>query len=212
MEGVVIVKGIVTGMILSIMFGPTFFLLLETSIRKGIKPALVFDAGVLVSDIFYITIAFLFYHEVQHLTQGTNQEILKLIGGIVLIAFGLITIFKKQKNPDGVSEVISTVQNPRDYVMLFIKGLVLNLLNPVVIFYWFGVLTLASNKLDVSGIGMFVFIVTILVTFFSIDILKIFGAEKLRPFITPGVLRQLNIIIGGILVIFGIVMIFRGTL
>jgi threonine/homoserine/homoserine lactone efflux protein len=211
MESVVFVKGIITGIILSIMLGPTFFLLLETSIRKGIKSALIFDAGVLVSDIFYITIAYLFYHEVQRLTIGANQEIIKLIGGIVLIIFGLVTIFQTKKNKS-VEELESTVQNSRDYVMLFIKGLVVNMLNPVVIFYWFGVLTLASNKLDVTGVGMIAFIFTILITFFSIDILKIVGAEKVRPFITPAVLKQLNRIIGGVLVIFGIVMIFRGSL
>lgn len=204
-------KGIVTGLILSIMLGPTFFILLETSIRKGIKSALAFDAGVLVSDIFYIVIAFLFYHEIQRLTVGSNQEIIKLIGGIVLIVFGCLTIFKRQKKSD-VEEIVTSVQNPRDYVFLFIKGLVMNMVNPVVVFYWFGVLTLASNKLDVAGFGMLFYITIILITFFSIDVLKILGAEKLRPFITPFVLKQLNFFIGGILVIFGIVLIIQGVM
>lgn len=211
MDGSIIIKGIVTGLILSIMLGPTFFILLETSIRKGIRHALAFDAGVLISDIFYIVIAFLFYHEIQRLTEGSNQEIIKLIGGIVLIAFGCITIIKRPKESD-VEEIISTVPNTRDYVVLFIKGLVMNMINPVVVFYWFGVLTLASNKLEVSGFGMFIYIIIILITFFSIDVLKILGAEKLRPFITPFLLKQLNNFIGGILIIFGIVLIIQGLM
>ena len=33
------------------MIGPVFFLLLETSIRKGVRAALAFDCGVLLSDL-----------------------------------------------------------------------------------------------------------------------------------------------------------------
>ena len=51
-----ILKGIVTGFVLSIMVGPAFFVLLETSIRKGARAALSFDAGVLLSDFIYILI------------------------------------------------------------------------------------------------------------------------------------------------------------
>ena len=59
-----ILKGIVTGFVLSIMIGPVFFVLLETSIRRGVKAAIAFDLGVLLNDIFYILIAFVFYKQV----------------------------------------------------------------------------------------------------------------------------------------------------
>ena len=55
-----IAKGVVTGFILSIMIGPVFFVLLETSIRKGIRAAIAFDLGVILNDIVYIGIAFFF--------------------------------------------------------------------------------------------------------------------------------------------------------
>ena len=45
-----VLKGIVTGFILSIMVGPVFFVLLETSIKKGVRAALAFDLGVLLND------------------------------------------------------------------------------------------------------------------------------------------------------------------
>jgi threonine/homoserine/homoserine lactone efflux protein len=50
----------------------------------------------------------------------------------------------------------------------------------------------------------------ILLTFFSVDILKIIGATKLRVFITPNVLKRLNLILGAILMVFGVVLIIRG--
>jgi threonine/homoserine/homoserine lactone efflux protein len=38
-------KGILTGLILSISLGATFFMLVETSITRGLKAALAFDLG-----------------------------------------------------------------------------------------------------------------------------------------------------------------------
>ena len=63
-----ILKGIVTGFILSIMIGPVFFVLLETSIRKGIRAAIAFNIGVLLNDILYILIAYVFYSQVADLS------------------------------------------------------------------------------------------------------------------------------------------------
>ena len=55
---------IVTGFVLSLMIGPLFFVLLETSLTKGIKAAIALDIGVLISDLLYILIAYVFYAEV----------------------------------------------------------------------------------------------------------------------------------------------------
>ena len=90
-----VLKGLVTGFILSVMIGPVFFVLLETSIRKGIKAALAFDFGVLISDILYILIAYVFYKEVEDLSRGTDNSVLKLIGGILFLVYGVYNFFSK---------------------------------------------------------------------------------------------------------------------
>ena len=41
------------GFILSFSFGPLFFILLETSISKGLKQAFFMDLGVVFSDIVF---------------------------------------------------------------------------------------------------------------------------------------------------------------
>ena len=92
-----VLKGLVTGFILSVMIGPVFFVLLETSIRKGIKAALAFDFGVLISDILYILIAYVFYKEVEDLSRGADNSVLKLIGGILFLAYGVYNFFSKVK-------------------------------------------------------------------------------------------------------------------
>jgi threonine/homoserine/homoserine lactone efflux protein len=92
-----ILKAVGTGLILSLMIGPAFFLLLETSIKKGIRAALSFDLGVLISDLIYILIAYIFYAEVSKLIDGEHTENLKLIGGILFLIYGLVSIFKNKK-------------------------------------------------------------------------------------------------------------------
>ena len=139
-----ILKGIVTGFILSIMIGPVFFVLLETSIRRGVRAAMMFDLGVFISDVVYILIAYVFYSQVSSLISGEKQGILKLIGGVLFLIYGVVTFFKKAKEMK-VDEVGNVIQNSSDYVMLALKGFLLNFANPLVIFYWFSVMTLGAK-------------------------------------------------------------------
>ena len=209
-----ILKGVVTGFILSIMIGPVFFVLLETSIRKGVRSAIAFDSGVLVSDLIYILIAYVFYSEVAGLTTGKNNEIAQVIGGVLFFVYGTVTFFKKLKHPE-LDEEGNVIQNQKDYLMLFIKGFLLNFANPLVIFYWFSVMTLATKNSNLphgESAPVLFFLGIILVTFFSIDLLKIIGAKRLRPLVTDNLLKALNQLIGIVFVGFGIFLLTKGIL
>jgi len=199
-----ILKAIVTGLILSVMLGPAFFLLLETSIKKGIRAALAFDAGVLISDIIYIIIAYVFIQQVEELSKGENNALIRGIGGVLFIIYGYLTFVKKVGSVE-VKRNQKMNADSKDYWILFIKGLLLNLANPLVIFYWFSVMALGHSGSDevLSGGKTFFYLFIVLLTFFSIDVVKIIGAKKLRPFITVALLRSLNRITGSILMTFG---------
>lgn len=205
-----IFKATVTGLILSMMIGPAFFLLLETSIKKGIRTALFFDFGILTSDLIYISIAYVFYAEVAKIMEGHN-ELLKIIGGVLFIVFGVISIIKKPsiKNQE---EIDNSAQSNKDNWLQFLKGLMLNMANPMVIFYWFSVMALSAKHGANNVFETILFLGIMLTVFFSIDLLKIIGAKKLRPFITDPVLRSLNRITGSILTLFGLVLLLQGLL
>ena len=206
-----ILKGIVTGFLLSIMVGPVFFVLLETSIRKGAKAAIAFDIGVLLNDVVYIIIAFLFFNQVEQLQQGDDNSALKLIGGVLFIIYGVISFFKKVKGVE-IEELGSEGRNLKGYLLLGLKGFLLNLANPLVIFYWFSVMTLAAEEGSESNSRMLVFLGTILITFFSFDLLKIIGAKSLRPLVTNKLLKGLNRLIGIVFAAFGVVLIAQGII
>ncbi len=207
----IIFKAIVAGVVLSVLIGPVFFILLETSIRKGVKAALAFDAGVLLSDLIYICIAYFFYSEVESVTKSEDNFIIKIIGGSFFLFFGVATFLKKIKDPHADPDS-SGLLTQGDYLKFFTKGFILNLVNPMVLFYWFSILALGSkgsiNGLS-SGATLFIYIAVLLFTFFSIDVLKIFGAKMLRPYITKDVLSSLNKITGSIIFIFGIILLVQ---
>lgn len=208
-----ILKGILTGFILSIMPGPVFFVLLETSIRKGIKSALSFDLGVLLNDVLYIFIAFVFYNQVRDLGSHDGGFVLKLIGGVLFSFYGVYYFFFKKVDESDLDPNIETGTSAKNYLFNFIKGFLLNLANPMVVFYWFSVLTLIDQQSDGEiASSTMVFISSILITFFSIDLLKIIGAKKLRPLLNPGLLKGLNRLIGIIFVLFGVILIAQGII
>lgn len=212
----ILLKGIITGFILSIMIGPVFFLLLETSIRKGIRAAIAFDLGVFLSDFIYIIIALIFYSEVSKITSGEYGHIISIVGGAILVIFGLVTLLKKPKE-DGIEEADKQLNNQtKDLILLGLKGFLLNFANPGVIFYWITVIALGADGKKNSGNAIeestYWYILIIMVTFFSIDLLKIFGAKKLRPFITDNLLVSLNRLIGLIIIGTGALLIIKGFL
>ena len=209
-----ILKGIVTGFILSIMIGPVFFVLLEISIRKGFKAGIAFDIGVLLNDFVYILIAYVFFNQVELLSSGDDNSILKIIGGVMFFIYGVFTFFKKVEESSIENNHMEVETDLKGYILLGLKGFLLNLANPMILFYWFSVMTLVSEDSSYGGnyITMVIFIASILISFFLVDLLKIFGAKSLRPLVTPKLLKGLNYLIGIVFVSFAMVLISQSIL
>lgn len=206
-----LIKGIATGFILSILLGPVFFLLLETSIRKGIRAAIALDIGVFLSDIIYVTFAYFFYHKVSGVINGKHAYLFQIVGGLVFIVFGALNLFKKPKH-DTKSEQEIINSKSKDYVVLALKGFLLNFANPGVIIYWLGVISLGVKEDGKGAIddSIIPYLTIILVTFFSMDLLKIAGAKKLRPFITDQRLNGLNKLTGIVIAGSGVYLLIKG--
>jgi threonine/homoserine/homoserine lactone efflux protein len=192
------------------MIGPVFFVLLETSITKGVKAALALDFGVLLSDLLYILIAYVFYSEVSNLGSKDNRQVLNLVGGALFLGYGILNFLKKTQY-DESAETSLSIPNSKGMFVLMIKGFLLNLANPMVIFYWFSIMTLGASyvKESLTEFPIVYFLSVILLTFFSVDILKIIGAKYLRPLVTTKLLNGLNKLIGIVFSLFGLFLILR---
>ena len=202
------------------MVGPAFFLLIETSINKGIKHALFFDFGVLLSDLIYLTIAYLFFAEVTALMEGENSFWLKVIGGIFFIALGISDVtkrrMKKPRKPPKKNMMEMKDVMTGNLLLTMLKGLTFNMLNPGVLFYWLTLMTILPEAPPELGLtrnnAVFLYIIIILITFFSIDVLKIIGAKKLKGILTPMWMRNLNLALGIVLICFGVLFLTQGLI
>ena len=198
------------GFLLSVMMGPVFFILIETSIKRGFRAAVAFDLGVLFSDAIYILFAKIFINEVTLIDTTENKALFAIIGGILFIFYGIYNFFKKyQITEDQKIEPVDP--ETKDYLKLFLKGFLLNFANPLVIFYWFSVITLANQSVGTEGseLKQTVFLSVILVTFFLFDLLKILGAKQLKPLMTPYLFKQMNRLIGIVFFLFGLFLILQ---
>jgi len=217
-----IFQAIGIGFILSIMIGPVFFVLLEISITKGFKAALIFDLGVLLSDLFYIVISKFFAYQLRGLSDFKNNLALSILGGSLFFVYGVYNLFFKKIKLVPITldkELLDDHHNSksstaRDNTMLVLKGFTLNLLNPGVVIYWLAIIAKGFDLVSKyeSDLHIMIFLFVILLTYFGIDSLKAYVANKLKPLVTTGLLKGLNWLIGIVFMGTGVFLILRQLL
>jgi len=202
------IQAIGIGFLLSVMPGPIFFSLLETSITKGIRAAISFNFGVLLSDLIYIVFASIFFLELRSLDSGEHKLLFRFVSGIIFIGYGLFNFFKKVEitTEKGEENIIQT----KHHFLLSLKGFILNFANPFVVFYWLSVMSLAQTLTDSeSEMDVYSFIGVVLATFISLDLMKIFLAKSLRPLVTNTLLKGINQLIGIVFTVIGLFLIIQ---
>ena len=89
----IVLKGLLTGLLLSWYLGPTFFTVMETLMRRGAKAAIFLNSGVWLSDISCIIVAYYGASELMGPIQ--NNLIFKLVAGCAFLFFGLSYFLRK---------------------------------------------------------------------------------------------------------------------
>ena len=84
------------GFLLAFAVGPVFFTLIETSITKGFRAGLFFDLGAIIADIIFILIAY--YSTNKILERVKDDPGLLIFGGVILIAYGVISYIRTAKS------------------------------------------------------------------------------------------------------------------
>ena len=194
------------GFLLAFMIGPVFFVLLETSATKGFRAGLFFDLGVILADIIFLTIAY--FSSFQLLENLSNQPGLYVFGGVILLIYGLTTFF----NREFVKGRTDIKPRKGGYLSLFVKGFLLNFINIGVLVFWLGVIIIVGPSLDNQPNRIIVFFSTMLAAYLITDIFKILLAKQLRRKLTTERIRLVKKILGIVLVICGLVLIFKGFL
>lgn len=205
-----IIQGILWGLLLSLLIGPIFFLLIKTSLERGVKDAVILDMGVVTGDILAILVA---YFGLAAVFQNVlYQKWMGIIGGTILFAFGVVPFLKKKKKITDPAEAAAAkleLKTSTNYFWMCIKGFFLNLTNPFVWLYWIACVGVAVSQFAGNKWHVFVYFTSCIITFFGIDVLKIYLASKIRAYLTIRRFRQINNVASISIAIFGLVLIFR---
>ena len=196
------------GFFLSFMIGPVFFMLIQTSILKGARAAIVFNTGVILGDIVFIIIAYLGSRRL--LEQIKDDPRLFYIGGLILIIYGLITYFDKSNKKEVVATPVLDIPVSNNYIKLLFKGFFLNFINIGVLGFWLGLIVVIGPTLDMNPTHIFWYFTTIIISYFMTDLGKILLAKKLKKKLTPLVIYKIKKTMGILLIIFGIFLLLKG--
>jgi threonine/homoserine/homoserine lactone efflux protein len=203
-----ILAGIPWGIFLSFMIGPVFFILLETSIIKGFRAALVFDLGVILGDIIFIGIAYLgSFRLIQSLK---DKPALFIFGGILMLVYGIISFIKLKKEEKVNTELIDKEIIKKNYGSLFVKGFFLNIINIGVLGFWLAIIISVGPKLEMQTTRMITFFSTVILSYLVVDCIKILLAKQLKNKLTPINILKIKKGISVILMIFGTVLMTQG--
>lgn len=227
-----LIQGIILGLSLSFMVGPLLFAILQAGIERGFRAGLAVAGGIWASDVLYV-LAVLFGLEVMAaITALPGFKVAAgLAGGALLVAFGLGSLMMKNKSTgnrtfrlsrsepfmatarsdsganttgrEGTSMVLPS------YRIYFLRGFLLNTINPFTVFFWLGITgaVLIPNGWNDSQI--LIFLGGMLATLVVTDTLKAYAAKRIRRFLTPRHTQQVRQGIGVLLIVFGIVLVAR---
>lgn len=193
----IITQGILFGLTLSLMIGPAFFSLLQTSISRGFRSGSHLAYGISLSDILMVFVAWLGVSTI--FESGDARRILSIIGGAVIVFFGIYTSTRKHKTPKE-----RTIGSLSDFQIIKYtgKGFLFNIANLATWLYWLIPVSVANSYAKDSE--QIIFLASILVTNLGMDLLKCKVAHELKRFLTDNVITIINRVVGIIIIIFGV--------
>tara|TARA_R100000365_G_scaffold3244_1_gene10308 strand:+ start:5778 stop:6398 length:621 start_codon:yes stop_codon:yes gene_type:complete len=197
-----LLEGLSMGLLLSALIGPVFFTLIQSSLEHGFRYAALAALGILVSDCIYVLVT---YFGVSYLSGIDHFEfVLGVFGGLVLFGFGISNLMKAKTSRPNSGGITLPIQKKT----AFLKGFSINGINPFVLLFWVSIASLVHLKPDYGKAEAGIYYSGILGTVFSIDLLKAYVAKKLRPLVTPRLMKILGFLVGLIMIGFGTRMIY----
>ena len=197
---------ITIGFFTAFIMGPVFWVLLETSITKGFKAAVAFDLGVMFADACFIGVCYL--GSFQLLEDDQNKQGLFVLGGTILLLYGLFSWINRNKKSKDQPEIQETKEN---YFGLAAKGFAINILNVGVFIFWGGVTIVSSPASGKSFTSFVLFFSIVLLSYFITDLLKISVANRFKSLLTGKGIVIVNSIVSLILIVSGVVLILKGV-
>ena len=195
-------EGLKFGMLLQFAVGPMCLMVFNTAQNTGFLVALSLVIAIDLVDAFYILLASLGASKL--LGNKKVEKIVKIIGSLVLILFGLNIIL----NVFGINIIPGLNLKPNSS-SAFIQGIILTLSNPITIVFWGSVLTtkIIEEKFEKKELAVFS-VGLVSATLIFLTIVAVLGMI-LSNFIPDIISKILNIVVGLLIIGFGIKLLLK---
>lgn len=211
-----ILLGLFLGLVINM--GPAFITLVQTSLHRDFKAAVRFAFGVIMNDAVVIAVC-IFTSFQLGMQFDLGVPWFSIAAGAVLVAFGILTFRIKVRKKETLrekraKELLEEKENDDCPSSLYFigKGFALNVLNPFVWIFWFSAVAIVAGGTG-DTLTTIIFFSIVLATSFSLDVLKAWGAAKLKRFFDEDRTKTMNRIAGLLLVGCGLYFIvFRGIM
>jgi len=189
--------------------GPLFFLILETSITKGIKAAFLIDLGAVSADAVFVLIAFLGTKSL--LADINDNPNLYILGGVLLMVYAIISAITTIRKKEEIIEKDSLEPKGFHLFAYFIKGFFLNIINIGTFLFWLGLFVSIASTLELETSRIIVFFSTVMIGYLVFGLVKIVLAKQLSKKLTPPIIYKIRLFVCALLVVFGIYFIYQGV-
>jgi len=201
----VIIEGIGTGLTLAIMLGPIFIVIMQACLESGTRGGLAVATGIWFSDIVLLLLSISLTNKISPYIKSDNFDLwVGIIGGIILIAIGIVAITKKT-----TMQIEGSKIGTSGWFGYWAQGLMVNTLNPFTFFFWFIYMPSRAVKNGFSAGEVVVFASLIAGTIIATDLLKVLMAKYIRKIVTEGALVLINKLAGSALILFGIALLWN---
>jgi threonine/homoserine/homoserine lactone efflux protein len=191
-----LLEGYATGLALIVLIGPVLFVLVQSTLERGKSHGFAVALGIFVSDVIAVLLCGL--GAAAFFDDPGVQPWLALGGAVLLVGLGLRYLIKPTLN-----RPVDESPTAASWAGFFAKGFLVNFVNPFVFMVWLGIIGAAAARhgYDRDLVG---FMSGAVLGVFTLDLLKVLLAHRLRPLLKPKVLRVVLRISGLLLLGFGV--------
>lgn len=187
--------GLSAGLVPALSTGPVFLTLVQNAIDHGFRKAIYFIVGVALTDTSIILLTWLGLSQITENSAPPAE--LSIGGGVLLLIFGLVFIFKKEPEQKPI-ESSSHLQK----FGLFSQAIMLNAINPIIWGFWAAISNYAITEFNNTTSELLFFAGVLNMVWFT-DILKAYYAQKLKKYLSERVKKYIRIGIGLVLAVLG---------
>ena len=168
-------------------------------------PGITVGAGIWISDILFLV---LFYNFISAIKNDIESDAFRfwmgMSGAIVMVGFGLYLILKKP-----VIDYSIRKHNYKNYIGFWLKGFLVNSINPFTFFFWVSVISTYIIGRDITHPQAVVLLSTILIVIILSDTAKVLLANSLKKRLNAKHVNSISNFSGFILLAFGLFMFYQ---